>query len=296
MKILCRLFFVSLILFFTSCSESNEEETPIDSNNSNNSAEILINGELVSNNYFTNKLFYKVEDEFYVIDDLQINKLISFNKNGEFGMFSWDFYNNLTGTYKKFYSYYPFSSNFFDLNIEEIDEVNKKIKINFYGAMYGNPNSLQSEGKYVSGRIVANYIEVIPSVFGLKNTAVINGQNWVRTNSVQENSGISGYLDRCIQNEYNDKEYRIRIYYEIGTTNVGTYNFTSTDQINKVDISKYDLQTNSYITYNCTGQLKILNTYQTQIKGEYSFTGVNPNDSSDIITVNNGEFKIISLY
>lgn len=292
MKISHNLFLVGFMIFLVSCSRNDDHELEAEPN----SAEIFINGELVSNNYFDNKIFYKVEDEFYVIDDLQINKIISFNKNKQFGSFRWNYYNTQTGTYKMFYSYNPYSSNFFNLDVEEIDEINKKIKINFHGEMYGDPNSLQSEGKYVSGRIVTNYIEVIPSVFGLKNTSVINGQNWIRSNSVQENNGVSGYLDRCIQNEYNDREYRIRIYYEMGTTNIGTYNFTPTDQINKVDISKYDLQTNSYINFNCTGQLKILNTFQTQIKGEYSFTAVNPNDSSDIVTVNNGEFKIISIY
>lgn len=85
----------------------------------------------------------------------------------------------------------------------------KLIKINFDGEMYSDPNSLQSEGKYVSGRIVADYIEVIPSILGLKNTAKINGQNWIRTNSVQVNSGIINYPNRCIKYEYNDKEYRI---------------------------------------------------------------------------------------
>jgi hypothetical protein len=282
-------------LIFYSCSNDESDnqsaEQPSNNNNNNNIAEVKINGELVANNYFVDKKFYKVEDEFYIIDGLEINKLISFNKNGEFGSFSWNFLNNQTNTYKVFYSYNPFSSHFFRLNIEEIDEVNKKIKINFNGEMYGDPNSLQSEGKYVNGRIVADYIDVIPAVFGLKNTAKINGQNWTRTNSVQEN-GVSA----TIQNEYNDKEYRIRIFYRIGITSVGTYNFTSTDQINKVEISKYDLITNSYINYNCTGQLKILNIFQTQIKGEYSFTGVNPNNSSDVVTVTNGEFKIISVY
>lgn len=281
-------------LFFSSCSNDDSDNQSVEqpsNNNNNNIAEVNINGELVTNNYFVDKKFYKVEDEFYIIDGLEINKLISFNKNGEFGSFSWNFFNNQTNTYKVFYSYNPYSSHFFRLNIEEIDEVNKKIKINFNGEMYGDPNSLQSEGKYVNGRIVADYIDVIPAVFGLKNTAKINGQNWTRTNSVQEN-GVSA----TIQNEYNDKEYRIRIFYRIGITSVGTYNFTSTDQINKVEISKYDLITNSYINYNCTGQLKILNIFQTQIKGEYSFTGVNPNNSADVVTVTNGEFKIISVY
>ena len=154
--------------------------------------------------------------------------------------------------------------------------------------MYSNPNSLQSEGKYVSGRIVADYIEVIPSIFGLKNKAKINGQDWIRTNSVQVNSGITNYSNRCIQNEYNDKEYRIKIYYEVGTTVAGTYNFTSTDPIHKVEISKYDLLSNSYINYDCTGQLKIMYTFGRQINGEYSFKGINPNDNNDIITVTNG--------
>jgi len=283
----------AFLLVFISCSEDNnqvEEQPQIEQTFS----EIYVNGVLVDNSILNNQIFYKVEDEFYM--GVATSKTISFNENGDFGSFKWNFYNSESGTYKWFYSYRPYSSNFFKLNIEEIDEVNKKVKINFNGAMYGDPNSLQSEGKYVSGRIVAKYVEVIPSIFGLKNTAKINGQNWIRTNSVQVNDGVNNFVNRCIQNEYNDKEYRIKIYYQIGATVAGTYNFTSTDQINKVEISKYDLLTNSYTDYNCMGQLKILNTFERQIKGEYSFTGINPNNPADVVTVTNGEFKIISLY
>lgn len=283
----------AFLLVFMGCSDDNNQviEQP---QTEPNSSEIYVNGILVDNGTSNNKVFYKVEDEFYI--GIASSKLISFNKNGDFGSFRWNFYNSETNTFKTFYSYRPYSSNFFKLNIEEIDEVNKKVKINFNGEMYGDPNSLQSEGKYVSGRIVADYIEVIPSIFGLKNTAKINGQDWIRTNSVQVNSGTTSYPNRCIQNEYNDKAYKIKIYYQIGTTVTGSYNFTPADQIHKVEIAKYDLLTNSYIEYDCTGQLKILYTFEREIKGEYSFTGINPNNPADVVTVTNGEFKIISLY
>lgn len=283
------------LLVFMGCSDDNNHvaEQP---QTEPNSAEVFINGQLATYNDFVGKKIIKVEDEFYIIDSSQIYKLISFNKNGAFGSFRWNFYNSETNTFKWFYSYRPYSSNFFKLNIEEIDVINKKIKFNFDGEMYSDPNNLLSEGKYVKGRIVADYIEVIPSVFGLKNKAKINGQDWIRTNSVQVNSGTTSYPNRCIQNEYNDKEYRIKIYYQIGTTVTGTYNFTSADQIHKVEISKYDLLTNSYIDYNCTGQLKILYTFERQINGEYSFTGINPNNPADVVTVTDGVFKIISLY
>lgn len=283
------------LLVFMGCSDDNNQvaEQP---QTEPNSAVVFINGQLATYNDLVDKKIIKVEDEFYIIDSSQIYKLISFNKNGDFGSFRWNFYNSETSTFKWFYSYRPYSSNFFKLNIEEIDEVNKKIKINFDGEMYGDPNNLLSEGKYVKGRIVADYVEVIPSVFGLKNTAKINGQNWIRTNSVQVNSGTTSFPDRCIQNEYNDKGYRIKIYYQIGTTVTGSYNFTPADQIHKVEIAKYDLLTNSYIEYDCTGQLKISYTFERQINGEYSFTGINPNNPADVVTVTNGEFKIISLY
>lgn len=292
-----KILIVFVFIISYGCSNNNDQEIIVQQPQIEpNSAEIFINGQIATYNDIANKKFLKVEDEFYIIDNSQIYKLISFNKNGKFGSFRWNYYDDDTSTFKWFYSYRPYSSNFFKLNIEEIDEVNKKIKINFNGEMYSDPNSLQSEGKYVNGRIVANYIEIIPSILGLKNTAKINGEDWIRTNSVQVNSGITNYPNRCIQNEYNDKEFKIKIYYQVGTTVAGTYNFTPSDQIHKVEISKYDLISNSYINYDCTGQLKILYTFERQINGEYSFTGVNPNNPLDVVTVTNGQFKIISLY
>lgn len=98
-----------VFFLFIGCSNNDVEQPQLEPN----SAEVYINGQIVSYNDIANKKFIKVDDEFYIIDNTQIYKLISFNKNGEFGSFRWNYHDFDTSTFKWFYSYRPYSSNFF---------------------------------------------------------------------------------------------------------------------------------------------------------------------------------------
>jgi hypothetical protein len=72
----------------------------------------------------------------------------------------------------------------------------------------------------------------------------------------------------------------------------GIYNFTNSSTTNKAQIAKYNTSTSSYTLYDCTGTFTIANKWSNCIKGTYSFVGVNPANPSDIITVENGNFKL----
>ena len=71
----------------------------------------------------------------------------------------------------------------------------------------------------------------------------------------------------------------------------GVYNFTNTDVIKKVQIAKYNQATMTYTYYNCSGSVTFINLWNYCIQGTYNFTGVNPTNSSDVITIENGNFK-----
>ena len=257
--------------------------------------EISVNGELLDSyadlyridDTFTFKMFPKTE--------------ISFNKNGKFGYVFLDLNTFLLSGNKEFYSFTNFSSNYFNFNVEEIDEVNRTVKGSFSGTVYFDSQDLNSEGKYVSGTFAKKYTVVAPLFSDLRNTAKINGNEWTQTNKYLT-KGIPSN-ENIIYHAVSDDAYKVMIKYNIASLNVGQYDFSSTTVTNAVQLAKFDVTTNQYINYNCVGTLKLTQKEQTAnlsgvfiIKGTYSFTAVNPNDPNDVVQVTDGTFKFVHTY
>lgn len=206
---------------------------------------------------------------------------------------------NSSGTMRTFSSFKYFNSNYFTFNLESVDEINKRVKGNFAGYLYANPTDLNSEKKFVSGSFNLKYRDLVPGVFGLKNRAKINGNEWVKVYRESSNTEQT-FTQRIIHQDYSSDEYKITIDYQvpyyISSFPATTYNFNPTDVSNNVRIAKYDVTTGSLINYNTTGTFSITKFENYIIRGNYSFTAVNPNNPSDIIQVTDGEVKMIHNY
>lgn len=221
--------------------------------------------------------------------------LISFDENGNFGKIIYKYHEPITGTIKKFTSYRDFSSNYFNFQLHSFDEVNKRVKASFTGYIYYDPTNLNSESKFVSGNIDLPYEEYVPPITNLGNEATINSVPWRSTNIYQTRGGLGGY-NNLTMHTMSDDPYKIMVLYDVtpggGTLPGTTYNFTNSDITNRAQIAKYDVATSSYILYNCTGTITITNRWYFCVEGIYNLTGVNPLDSSDVLVVQNGKFKL----
>ena len=190
-------------------------------------------------------------------------------------------------------SHQNYSGHYFTFNLIEVDETNKTVKASFSGKLYEDDENLDSEFKEVSGSFWVKYIEVTPSVEGLEVSAQINGNDWYSTNSYTTN-GTEGW-DTFIHHELSDDEYKIMLGFDDTNMGPGVHSFTPATETIYATVAKYNLETKTYETFNATGTLEITANESfgifTIVSGTYSFTAVNPSDSSETITVTNGKFK-----
>lgn len=287
MKISNYIFYLFIIIF-SSCSNSDSNE------NTNQVAtfEFNVNGTSIGGG------FTKAQKKEHTIhlgtDRNDTSFLISFDENGHFGKIVYKYYEPIGGASKSFTSFRNFSSNYFDFQLLSFDPINKRVKAVFSGYLYRNPSDLNSETKFVNGSFDLPYEEYVPPVANIINEATINGEYWRATNKYQTRD-VNGDFHNIVLHSLSDDAFKIMIYFYDQLHNVtapGTYNFTNSDLIKKVQIAKYNVSNSTYTFYNCTGTLIVTNVFGNCIQGTYSFTGVNPTNSSDIITVENGKFKL----
>lgn len=190
-------------------------------------------------------------------------------------------------------SHKNYSGHYFTFNLLEINESNKTVKASFSGKLYEDEEDLNSDFKEVSGSFWVKYTEVTPQVAGLEVSAKINGNDWYSTNSFTSNGTGGG--DTFIIHELSDDEYKIMLGFDDSDMTPGVRNFTPSTQTIYATVAKYNLQTKVYETYNATGTIEITDVeasgFISIVSGTYSFTTVNPDNSSQTITVTNGKFK-----
>jgi len=95
------------------------------------------------------------------------------------------------------------------------------------------------------------------------------------------------------------------INYNQNSSTIGTFNFTPSTATNMIQLAKFDTTTKQFVNYNCSGTLHILqkeypfygqgnNTFI--LKGTYTVTASNPNNSNEVIQVTDGDFKLLYTY
>jgi hypothetical protein len=288
MKI-CNYLFFLISIIFSGCSTNSDE---VVNTNQVSLFEFSVNGTLTQLN------FTKAQKKSHTIhlgtDRNDTSYLISFDENGHFGKVIYKYYEPIGGASKIFTSYRNFSSSFFNFQLLSFDPINKRVKATFSGYLYRDPLNLNSESKYVNGSFDLPYEEYVPPVANIINEATINGNYWRATNKYQTRD-VNGDFHNIVLHSLNDEAFKVMIYFydRLGSrTPPGTYNFSNSDLIKKVRIAKFNVSNSSYTFYDCSGTLTVTNSWSNLIQGTYTFTGVNPTNSSDIITVENGKFKL----
>lgn len=285
------LFFLFSLFIFgcTSSSTTDDIDTPIDTPAAKFS--FSVNGKLLDVGF---KTAYKKSHTIHLgTDRSDTTFLISFDENGHFGKIIYTYQEPISGTNKKFSTYRDYSSNHFNFQLLSFDAESKRVKVNFYGYIYIDPTNLNSESKFISGNFDLPYKEYVPPVANIINEAKINGVYWRATNNFQSRDIIN--FHNITLNSINDETYKLMISFrdELGNRTLpGVYNFSNSDVIKKVQIAKYNPTTSTYTYYNCTGILSLNTIWDYCIQGTYHLNGVNPSNSSDIIIVESGNFKL----
>lgn len=183
-------------------------------------------------------------------------------------------------------NFYDFSSNYFKFELIGIDEINKTVKVNFFGKLYENEFDLNSKYSIVSG----SFYLVVENLFYTSDKGVdakFNGKDW---HSVKANQNSTWLGDDVILKLASDDEYEIAIYFNSLDTQLGQYTFNSASTNNKVVLSKYDILTNKYIKYVCDGTMNIDSNFQSVIQGTFNLTATDPINNSHI-QITNATFR-----
>lgn len=292
-------------VFISSCTTSNNEtpnnETPNNETPNGDQFNLVIDGVTFGLptsqdvNYIIN--ISKKADIIHVgvsngdlfNTDSMLHLDLNFTKNGKFlsGNMSFNSYNFFNPSYTNFIE---FPSNFFHCTLLELDEVNKRVKINFDGKLYENKNSITSDTREIKGELNMKYIDNGEQADPL----VYNGiEQYCRANI----NSIPWFAR--FENNYsaftNEDAYKIETHFDNSPT-PGNFTFNSASTDNYVRFSKYNPLTLTYDYYNVSGQVGY--TYREyhgysyySFIGTFSFTATNPNNSADNVQVTDGVFR-----
>jgi len=195
-------------------------------------------------------------------------------------------------------NYHYYKANFFDFELVSLDEETKKVRVTFSGKVYEDEYDLTSEFSVVDGSFTVTYTDVNPTVAGINVSAKINGNRWYATETADQAGGtVAG--ENITLYASNDSAYSLTTILNHDTTEVGTYDFTTSSATNKVVLSIYETATNQNITFpTSSGTLKItektVGTEYTTISGTFSLTVFNPYTQANM-PVTDGKFKRVYL-
>lgn len=217
-------------------------------------------------------------------------------------------------------SYYYNSSNYFNVDLVDVDTINKKVFATFSGKLFTDRYDLSSNSVDVSGSFRLEYEEREhydgdTRFHNLGCSTKLNNTNWysyptfyhgtVSYDNYFFNHG-STPASRIVH-FYSDAEYRVSLFIDdIDQLGLGNYIILNNASPNNIRISKFNATTLAYDYYTTTeGSFTILEKnnifygppqigYSYTIKGGFNFKAVNPNNPSDIINVTDGAFKFYS--
>ena len=187
-----------------------------------------------------------------------------------------------------------FTSNFFTFELVNIDEVNKKVEVQFSGKLYEDEYDIESASHEVEGSFIASYVETEPSIANLGAYAQIDGESWYETGSFQTGGFVSG--SDITLHQLSDNEHLISITINHEATEEGTFIFNADSSVNSVALSRYDVIAHEFVSYECSGTLiitaKEVGPQLTLLKGKFSLTGIDNTDSTTT-EVTDGTFSIV---
>lgn len=310
-KSVAYIFFL-LVLF--GCSNSNDDvlvDTNNNNNNNNNYLYLKVNGQ-VANEYGNGNNLFKGDNVVKKNGVFTINAnygegfewhllKILFTADGKIISVDQESNSSENGQWK-YSNFRHFPSNYFNVDTISIDENTNKLKAKLNGSIYLNKNNLNSESIFLEIDIDCSYVNqddtnqnyIITSsdfkIFTMEQycSAVINNVPWIARHEHEISSFTS--VD----------PYRIEINFDNDAV-PGSFPVNPASLNNYLKFSKFNTTTLTYDYFNVTGNLAY--TYKEyhgflnySFIGTFSFTAVNPNNTSEIITVNDGRFRSYQQY
>lgn len=296
MKIIKYLFTLLAFSSILSCSKSsdsdpNAENPPVNDGyfniNYNNSPLVLPSFKVERDgDYFRVLATRSVTTGFSIFNDFSM----LFHKDGTMirsTMYDPSILNDFTT------SFY-FSEDTFTFNIESIDEINKKIKLNFTGKLYSHErNIIGAASKNINGSLFLPYTNISATTNSFaknETTMLVNNVPWRGKGQTFNNSSSSLIVFELV----GDSKYSLHLNVPLASSiTLGTYNFSQNSDIYKVktvNLLRYypgEVSPNEFV---CTGSLTISEKASGVIKGTFNLTAHDPLTNENV-TVTNGVYS-----
>ncbi|PKB16949.1 hypothetical protein [Flavobacterium sp. 5] len=189
-----------------------------------------------------------------------------------------------------------FTSNTFTFTLEDLNTINKTVKVKFSGKLYedgydydANYSTDPSKFIPVSGSFNVPYDNLVPNIPGLGTFAKFDGKDW-HGMSLDSSTELIDFDKITTLNVENDGEYSLGIVFPKADVKTGTYVFTSNEFYNRVSFMKFDLETHEFINYNVSGTITYSEVNDSYLEGTFSLTATNPVNESKIV-ITSGKFK-----
>lgn len=278
-----KIKFIAFVLFtalIASCSSGDDDNDNTDNNPSTEGS-----FDFVYNNVTKKVSSWKAKK----IDDyMQVEGLTS---DGIGVNFVFNVYGNLYGATtfgtKSHEASEVFTSNTFTFTLEELNTVNKTVKVKFSGKMYIDGYDTESDFIVVSGSFDLPYSNSTPDIPGLGTSAKFNGTDW---HGMAFSSSTTGSTQITTLNVENDGAYSLGIVFPKANLKTGTFSFTGDDFSNGISLDKFDVSTGEIVAYDVTGTITYTNVTSNYVEGTFSLTATHPDNDSKIV-ITEGKFK-----
>lgn len=306
------LLFLVLPLLFVSCSE--------DDTDNGSSAPPVVNTDYINVTYDGVAVEYlkdSLDRQFATVrflgDIIQLTASEAYTPSSEQSMIfylyfdrSGNFINaaqsynheHYTG-FNDYHSFIHFPANWFDIQIASIDEINHKIKFTFAGDIFHDRRDMGTESKHVSGEVEAAYEVGEPWDENiLFYTPVMNLEQYCRASKNAE--PWKAYFEYDKSAFTNSGPDRVEIHFAADAA-PGSFNFTSSSTDNYVRYAKFNTTTLVYDYYETSGMVahsykEYMGGNQYNFIGTFSFTAINPNNPTDVVTMTAGEFRSLHQF
>jgi hypothetical protein len=194
----------------------------------------------------------------------------------------------------EFTTSFYYSRDTFTFNIENIDEVNLTIKVNFTGKIFSHDHSfIDVPFKTVSGSIFLPYNNIVPPTNSFaknETTMLVNNTPWRGKGQLFNDEFDTGSAIEIV----GDTKYSINIVVPLASSiTLGTFNFSQNSDIYKlktVNLFRYypgEISPNEFV---CTGSLTIAEKALGVIKGTFNLTAHDPLTNENV-TITNGVYS-----
>lgn len=299
--------FLFVTFFLNSCSNStiqDEEELPI---NTDQKTYIKVNNIYHDMNYHHVFNIIKSGDVFYIYGEFGVPNSINYIRiafTNEGKIFNFKYTISSYQGFMDYYCYRNYPSNFFNVDIVNLDLDSNKIKVRLRGFLYDQADNLNSfERIEVDMFFNETFTVSNPPQNFLTNIRHVNctGQHCFNYCNAKINNRLWTARHDYSNGVFTSEDpYKIEIKFTPNTS-TGIYDFNNSATVNCIKFYKFNVNTLNFDEFQVSGVLDL--NYKefhggisNSFFGNFQLTATNPNNPNEVIQITDGKYRSFNPY